>query len=166
MGKAKKEETPEGLEELHHRQIALMKAMLLYPLHTEFDLGNMVGCSAATVRKWKKNPTFRQEFAKYSAEELQNARTSRKTLDDKILRATGVAVDKAMDFMEADEGRPVPIEIQLDAIKAILAQGHVKAVERSAHLSASVELPPEALSSLLEGMREFDKAFVPSKRFK
>ena len=153
-----------SLEDLHHRQITLMKAMLLYPLHTEYELGNMVGCSAQTIRKWKKDPVFKQEFAKYSSQELENARTTRQKLNDHALKTTEKALVWVDSVMESSEMAPVPLEIQLDAVKAILSQGHAKAIERSAHLAASVELPPEALAGLLEGIREFEKPFVPSKR--
>ncbi len=155
-----------GLEDMHHRQVALMKAMLLYPLSTEYDLGNMIGCSAATIKKWKKDPVFKQEFAKYSSQELTKAQATRKSIDDHALQATEKALTWVDDHMKSTEEAPIPLEIQLDTVKTILAQGHAKAVDRSAHLSASVELPPEALSALLDGLRDYEKPFLPSKRLK
>lgn len=49
-------------------------AMMAYPFATYEEIGNIVGCSGAAVKSWKRHPLFQEELDKRLREEWSGAR--------------------------------------------------------------------------------------------
>ena len=105
------------------------------------------------------DPVFKLAFDGYRAQHSEKVSNLRAELDNSIKEATKSAIKASVNIIEAKD---VPAVIQQVSISQILAQGHAKAVERSAHME--IPVPPDMLRELMQVSREMLTPLVPVKR--
>lgn len=145
-----------------NRRMALMELMILHPELSGKELGAMVQLSKSRTSAIMHDPIFVLAFERYREQHSNKISDMRAELDNQIKEATQSAIQASVDIIEAKNKDAVPIVVKQVSISQILAQGHAKAIERSAHME--IPVPQELIRELLSVSREMLTPIIPVKR--
>lgn len=140
---------------LTRKHIGIIDVMLVSPNLNHTQIAKMAGVSRTTISHLVNSALFQEE---YDRRREKHEREMSRVLAHKIVSATVDAVEKSREIINGEE---IPIPIIQASIRDILDQGHAKAIERKASVSAVVPL------ELLAGLRSIaEEVAIPfeSKR--
>jgi hypothetical protein len=141
--------------------MALMELMILHPELPGKEIGAMVQLSKSRTSAIMHDPVFVLALEKYREQHSDKVSDLRAELDNQIKDATRSAIQASKEIIE-HKGDDMPIVVKQASISQILAQGHAKAIERSAHME--IPVPQELIRELLSVSREMLTPLVPVKR--
>ena len=146
-----------------NRRMALMELMILHPELSGKEIGAMVQLSKSRTSAIMHDPVFELAFEKYREQHSNKVSDLRAELDNQIKEATKSAIKASVDIIEdSNKEAPMPTVVKQASISQILAQGHAKAIERSAHME--IPIPQELIRELLSVSKEMLTPIVPVKR--
>lgn len=146
-----------------NRRMALMELMILHPELSGKEIGAMVQLSKSRTSAIMHDPMFVLAFEKYREQHSNKVSDLRAELDNQIKEATRSAIKASVDIIEdSNKEAPLPIVVKQASISQILAQGHAKAIERSAHMD--IPIPQELIRELLSVSKEMLLPIIPVKR--
>lgn len=145
-----------------NRRMALMELMILHPELSGKEIGAMVQLSKSRTSAIMHDPVFELAFEKYREQHSNKVSDLRAELDNQIKEATKSAIKASKDIIEAPDDSTMPTVVRQASISQILAQGHAKAIERSAHME--IPIPQDLIRELLSVSKEMLTPIIPVKR--
>jgi transcriptional regulator with XRE-family HTH domain len=141
------------IQVLRNRHFAVMDCLMAHPDWTQKEVAEALGYSESWLSQMVNSSLFQTAF-----------KADRKRYEDdlraSILAGTKDAIKVSREIMN-DANQPAVIRRQ--SAKDILDQGHAAAIQKSASLSLSAEVPAELLPRLDAIMKELDVPFAPKK---
>lgn len=135
---------------------ALLETILTHPDWSDYQLGQEVGYSRQWVCQIKNSALFQERYRQAREERL-------KELEGLSLKATEEAVKHDLKVIGDEK---VSLEGKQKSLDRIYSLGLAKAIDKKAILSANANIPESAIENLIEGLKDIDKPFVPSRRLK
>ena len=145
-----------------NRRMALMELMILHPELSGKEIGAMVQLSKSRTSAIMHDPVFVLAFERYREQHSTKVSDLRAELDNQIKEATKSAIQASVDIIETKDKDVVPTVVKQASISQILAQGHAKAIERSAHMD--IPIPQDLIRELVSVSKDMWTPIVPVKR--
>ena len=136
------------------RHTAIMELMILAPHLTQNEMAEKLGYTPSRFSIIVNHPLFLEAYESFR-------RRHQDRISECVIDATVEAVEVNREIMRDKNEGP---SIRQMSAKMILDQGHAKAIEKRATLSATAEIPIETLRNLGELVKGLSQPFTP-KRF-
>ena len=141
------------IQVLRNRHFAVMDCLMAHPDWSQKEVAEALGYSESWLSQMVNSSLFQTAFKAYRRRYEDDLRAS-------IVAGTLAAIKVSKEIME-DKQQPAVIRRQ--SAKDILDQGHAAAIQKTASLSLTGEIPAELLPRLDAVMKELDIPFVPKK---
>jgi glucose-6-phosphate isomerase len=141
------------IQVLRNRHFAIMDALIVHPEWTQQMIAESLNYSEQHLSDIVNASLFKTAFREYRQK-------YEKALRESIVEATQKAIKVSMEIME---NKNEPAMVRQISVRDILAQGHAKAVEKSARLNMEMEIPSELLPRMEAFMKEVAAPFIPKK---
>lgn len=142
-------------QKIRNRHLAIMEAMVTQPTLSQGQLAAQLGYSQSRLSIIINSPLFQYAFEAYRRKHMEK-------ISDVVADATVAAVKFNKRVIENEN---VEIPIKQVSARDILGLGHAKAVERSANLNVSTQVPADLLESLRPLLEEVKQPFAPTRHF-
>ncbi len=144
------------MEKLRNRHIAIMELMIMCPSMNQNELAEKLGYTPSRLSIIVNDPLFQLAFNEFR-------RRHQLVLSELITEATADAIRASREIINDKE---IPIPFRQGSIRDILEQGHAKAPEKRASITATMTVPPGAIEALGQLAKEISQPFTPSRFFK
>ena len=142
-----------GVDKIRPRYSAIMELLLLAPHLTQNEVAEKLGYTASRLSIIINHPLFQEAYQAF-----------RRKHQDRISEAMVDATFEAITVHRTIMNDPKElVSLRQTSAKTILDQGHAKAIEKRATLSATAEVPAETLRMLGELAKELAQPFTPRR---
>jgi hypothetical protein len=140
---------------VRNRHFSIMEKMVAQPHMTQNQLAEQMGYTPSRFSIIVNSPLFKFAFESYRRSHMEK-------ISDLVVEAT----TSALKFSKAVvENVDVETPLRQVSAKDILGLGHAKAVDRTASLTVSAQVPAELLESLRPILEEVAQPFTPKRFF-
>jgi len=142
-----------SMEKIRPRYSAIMELMLMAPHLNQNEIAEKLNYTPSRLSIIINHPLFQMAYQSLRVKHQDR-------ISGSIVDATMEAIEVSREIMNKKDEL---VSLRQTSAKMILDQGHAKAIEKRATLSATAEIPAETLRSLGELAKELSQPFTPRR---